>query len=295
MNVHGKCHCGQITRCVFIFVIGSLFACETIASTTEDCADIPGVEVLFDRPSTRVIWVGEMHGTVEMPAMFGDLVCIASTRGRPVVVALERSQNDQALWDDFMTSDGTQADRDKLLNGVDSKSQDGRSSEAMFVLAERLRKLKHQGRIIGVQLIVAPKRLDSDQSHFLAEHEAGMAHSVMEARRKQPDALVLVYSGMVHAQNSVSPFDSSLRVAASLIPETERISMDLIGDSGEFWACTDRCKIQAYEGSDHPRGVLLASEAKSIDDASRAYATGYDVVGYIGMKLTASKPVAQLW
>ena len=279
----------------FMFVMLSLLCGLTVAATTEGCRDIPGVEVLFQRATTRVIWVGEGHGTVELPAMFGDLVCIASSKGKPVVVALERSQDDQALWDAFMASDGGAAAREKLLKGVDSNSQDGRSSEAMFDLAERLRQYKYQGRIFGVQLIIEPFKAGADLSHFAADHEAGMAHAVMEIISKQPNVLVLVYSGNVHAMKTIAPYDKTIALAASLVPGSEIISVNLLGGEGEFWGCmkteTVECKSYHTQGSNHPREIVLTSDVT--DQAGRDNSAGFDAIGYTGTKTTASPPAVK--
>lgn len=280
----------MFTKCAFVFVISSLFSSLTFASTTEGCADIPGVEVLFKRTSTRVIWVGEGHGTVEMPAMFGDLVCIASTKGKRVVVALERSQSDQVLWDSYMDSDGSKAAMEKLLNGVDSKSQDGRSSVAMFALAERLRQYKHQGRILGVQLIIEPFKAGADPARFAADHEAGMAHAVMEILSKQPNVLVMAYSGNVHAMKTMAFYDKTVPLAASLIPTDELVALNLLGGPGEAWSCyqKDKCGPNPNQGSDHPRGIVLSSA--TTDTESKFFAKDFDAFGYTGTKTTASPP-----
>jgi hypothetical protein len=75
-------------------------------SSLAPCPDLPGAATLFDRPDIHVVWIGERHGTGEMPAFLTDLACIAGTRRRSVIVALERAEEEQPDWDRFLASDG---------------------------------------------------------------------------------------------------------------------------------------------------------------------------------------------
>ena len=116
------------------FAIASIcLTCHSVAAAApEPCPEVPGSAVLFEQPAIRVVWVGEVHGTSEMPALFADLVCAAATTGRHVVVALERSQDEQPLWNSFLASDGGPTARAALLKGSlwTSTIQDGRSGKA---------------------------------------------------------------------------------------------------------------------------------------------------------------------
>src|SRR5438552_2936988 len=135
-------------RISWFALVSAYFICPDAVMASAACPDVPGAGALFERPTVRVVWVGEMHGTSEMPALFADLVCVASTTARRVVVALERGADEQPLWDRFLISDGGPAARAALLKGSDwtSPTQDGRNSVAMLALADRLREYKAQGR-----------------------------------------------------------------------------------------------------------------------------------------------------
>ena len=262
--------------------------CRLAAATApEPCPEIPGSAVLFDRPATRVVWVGEVHGTWEMPALFGDLVCAAAATGRRVVVALERSQDEQPLWDSFLASNGGKAAQAALLKGSlwTSTAQDGRSGKATLALAERLRQYERQGRIVGVRMIVQMS-LSKEE-----EFEANMAHAVTDILRRQPDTLVLVYSGNLHAMKTAAPFDKTLALAASLIPAAELISVNLVSGNGQAWNCQNGdCGPHLYQGSDHPRGIVTAGTATG--GLNQLWAAGYDAVGYTGRATTPSSPAA---
>jgi hypothetical protein len=262
--------------------------CRLAAATApEPCPEVPGSAVLFERPATHVVWVGEVHGTSEMPALFGDLVCAAAATGRRVVVALERSQDEQPLWDSFLASNGGQTAQTALLKGSlwTSTAQDGRSGKATLALAKRLRQYKTQGRIAGVRMIVQMSW--STEGKF----EAEMAHAVTDILRRQPDALVLVYSGNLHAMKTAAPFDKTLALAASLIPASELVTVNLVGGNGQAWNCQNGdCGSHPYQGSDHPRGIVPADTATG--GSNQFWAAGYDAVGYTGRATTPSPPAA---
>ncbi|MGV6492816.1 hypothetical protein ACTUVK_003020 [Stenotrophomonas rhizophila] len=95
-------------------------------------------------PIRPLVLVGELHGTVETPALVGELACAAAADATPVTVALEMDPTEQARIDAYLASAGTAADRSALLAGRfwTRTMQDGRSSVAMAALIERLRSLR---------------------------------------------------------------------------------------------------------------------------------------------------------
>ncbi len=251
---------------------------------TAACPPLPGVAALFAKPGVRVIWVGEVHGTTEQPALFGDIVCAASKTGRPIVVALERSQTEQAVWDMYLASDGGPAARAALTNSPEwtSKFQDGRSSRAIAALAERLRGYKAEGRITAVHMIIPNERPDISA----AEHESLMAHSVERARDLAPNTLVLAYSGNAHAQKAMNTFrGETYALAAARLPPNEVLSIKLGGGSGAIWACeAPTCGPHAYDPPTQggPRGIVSTGAPE-----------GFDAVAYTGVPTTASPPAAR--
>ena len=90
----------------------------------------PGAIVLF----------GEIHGTEESPAFFGDAACAALARGAAVTAALEIPREERARIDAFLASAGTPDDRRALLAGAFWRRgyQDGRSSRATAAFLDRL-------------------------------------------------------------------------------------------------------------------------------------------------------------
>jgi hypothetical protein len=236
------------------------------------CPDLPGADALFAPRMPRIVWVGEIHGTAEEPALFGDLVCHAAQTGREVVVALERPHAEQPAWDRFL-QDG---DRTALLaQGLwAAPTQDGRSSQAMLALVERLRRFVAEG---GVDAVVM---MEADTARNVDHREQAMADVVAEAAANHPQAVILAYSGNLHARKSQSPFDSALSLAANRLPSKEVVSIDAQGRDGQDWSCQPDCGVHPYRGSDLPRGVVPARRPDE----------GYDYEIFSGVPMTASPP-----
>jgi len=108
------------------------------------CTSISGAEQLWSRPKLRWLIVGELHGSNETPAAFGDLVCDALEHGKLVTVALERSSSEQELLDRVLTDpDSAHAVKELLRQKDWQEVPDGRSSQAMQRLLLTLHDLHH--------------------------------------------------------------------------------------------------------------------------------------------------------
>jgi hypothetical protein len=263
-------------------------------SSLVPCRDLPGAATLFDRPDVHVVWVGEQHGTEEMPAFLTDLACIAGTQSRTVIVALERTEDEQPDWDRFLASDGSASAVAALTEApIWTNGRDGRNSRAILAMAERLRHLKQDGRITGIRLIDRWAGASNDRNGNHRDEE--MAQAVSDIVRAKPDALVLVYSGNLHAMKrraSWLPADVQ-NPAASYLPPAKILSVNLIGEKGEIWSCqASGCGQHIYSGeSGHARSVVLVGG--SGDDHQSVASEGFDALGYTGVPTTASPLAVQ--
>jgi hypothetical protein len=266
-------------------------------SSLAPCRDVPGAGALFHRPEIHVVWVGEQHGTGEMPALLADLACLAGTQSRPVIVALERAEDEQADWDHFLVSDGSASAVEALMAApVWSTVRDGRNSRAILEMAERLRRQKQVGRLGGIRLI---DRWTSMPNGPNTDHrDRDMANAVLDIVRARPDALVLVYSGNIHAMKR-RPSWLSANVqdpAASYLPPREVLSINLIGEKGEIWSCeASGCGRHVYPGEfgSHTRGVVLVGGVSGDHHSVQSIVSeGFDGLGYTGVPTTASMPAA---
>ena len=224
------------------------------------CAPPTDASQLWADPQTRFVVVGETHGTTETPAAFAELVCEAS-QTRPVMVALEIPQTMQPDLDAWMASDGATEARGRLLTlpWWGPERADGRSSQAMLALLERIRSLKSEGRDISLQAyqpaIQRPEGFD--QSYY----ENNMAGLLIEAAYARPDALVVVLGGSLHARKTVSELHGFLFAVGHLNPKAVR-SVRGAHQGGRTWACfgDNACGDSPIGGDADSalRGVLLA-------------------------------------
>ena len=252
-----------------------------------ECPVLPGSDALFGLHRTKIVWVGETHGSTEQPQLFADLVCAAGAARRPVVVALERTTAEQPAWDAYLASNGDAAAEAALLKAWEP-TPDGRSSLAMLALARRLRALKAGGRIVAVRLI-GPDWSGLPRDHFAERYEAQMANAVAQAETLAPNALVVAYSGSAHAKKAaVTAGDEQYPSAAAHLPPRDVVSVLLRGGPGAVWNCQgDVCGPHEYpspSGGDHKRGVVIGGGE-----------AGVDATAYTGTATTASPPaVGQL-
>ncbi len=221
-----------------LLVALALSAWSSRASAADlSCPDVPGAEALWSNPVRRFVIFGEAHGTNEIPELFGDVVCWASASHK-VVVALEWPPQMQASLDEYMASDGSESARSRFLStGLwKNPTPDGRTSQAMFTLVERLRLLGKSGRPISVRTF-APKpallRLRQDY------YELEMARNLAALANDDPSRpLVLVLTGNVHAGKARADASRGrLLGAAGHLPPAEVLTLDAARNGGAQWAC----------------------------------------------------------
>ena len=268
------------------------------AGDNPSCLEVPGAITLFDRPQIHVVWIGELHGTNEMPAMFGDLACAAGMSGRTVIIALERNTDEQPLWDAWLKSDGSNEAERSLLGGSDWSNEqfrnigkDGRSSEAMLGLAERLRTYKKKGLILDIRVFrPALPAMPADGNLDEVVNE-GMAQQISNIVEQYPNALVLAYSGGVHGRRNMRP-GLNFHPAASLLPPAQLLSVRLVGGDGEAWNCGgNECKTYSTRGVVRPRGIVFAENVTT--DKDLLSDGGFDALAFTGVRSTASLPAQQ--
>jgi hypothetical protein len=247
------------------------------------CPELPGHEALLDRGADFII-VGEVHGTVELPRLFTDLVCAAAARGGPVIVGIEHTPDNQAALDASIASDGGEAARARLIaDGAGWNQPGGRASTAMFALVEAVRALKAQGA--DVRLVAFDDWIESGTNEA---REAAMAANLMEAGRGAPGATVLALTGLGHADaTGFTSAQPPFRSMVQFLPADRTLSLAFARLGGETWGCrrTDdavECRPTASPARDVSidRGVAL--------NATRP---GFGGVYSSGAPFTASPPI----
>lgn len=241
-----------------------------------------------------LVIMGEIHGTREIPAAFGDLVChaAASRRGRTILVGLEMPSGEQAAFDAFLSSGGDAAAVRALLAQEfwQRDYQDGRSSQAMLDLLEELRRQRKAG------LNVVVRALDPPSFASPGDRDAKMATALAEAIAAVRPAQTLVLIGNVHSRTlSGYPWDPKaeyLPFGALLRANNENlIALDINTLGGSAWICTSNeaaeCGAQALTTRE-PTGPT----PRIALDSTAVPQTGYSGKLYMG-QVTASSPAGR--
>jgi hypothetical protein len=149
----------------------------------------------------KVILVGEIHGTNEVPELFGNLVSSVANSATKTLVALEINQSSQSAIDAFLKT----GDEDILKKDVffHREYQDGRSSKAMVDLLKRLSKLPNT-----TVLCMDPMATNPPMSG--QERDTAMAAFISSKVNGYQNALVL--SGNIHSAVEIgTPWDPKYR------------------------------------------------------------------------------------
>jgi hypothetical protein len=217
----------RLSSCLFVLALtaASAGASSQELPTGVACADIPGTAQVMG--AGRIVMVGEVHGTNEMPAEFLRLVCSALRRGQAVSVGLEMFDPDGALQA-YMASSGDAAARQALLAGRHwNGMRDGRSSLAWLGMIESLRRMRASGLSMNVFVL-------NDLS-FKGSYDQVMAARLRQEHAAHPEALILSYTGNVHSMlKAVAPFPATI---GSLLADLEPVSIVLGSEAGQSWFC----------------------------------------------------------
>lgn len=237
-----------------------------------------------------VLLFGEVHGTQELPAFFGEAVCWTSG-GLPVMVGLEIPRSEEERVTAFFATPGSPAAVEALTAGPfwtrPSREQDGRSSRAMLALLDRLRRLKAEERSIEVFLF------DLAGSNDPAARDRLMADAIAARARAHPEAMTMVLTGNVHAQKDKgAPWDPDLvPMGLYLVEAGVKVrSLNHSNPAGTAWTMT-------------PTGETGVSTFPAVRPLPSGRTTGIELLdqpakgGFDGLyataSLTASPPVLQ--
>lgn len=277
----------MITRTpLLLALVGmSLAACATSRETSAppvaateppggvDCgAEIPGLEDIV-RPG-RVVMLGELHGTREIPRFVGDVACHAARRGVPVRLGLEIPRGDRPALARFIAGPGDAAARTGLLASEhwQRPDQDGRSSEAMLALIDRVRALRSAG--LDVDLFAFDIEAPTQEWN---ERDAAMAAAILEHAAAEPGALVLTLSGNLHNRTRPGlPWDPSAVPMGVHVrgQAASALSLDVRYVGGSAWICQESCGRAEVGGSPEgePRRIALGAPDEHGHDG--VYAVG---------------------
>ena len=258
------------------------------------CAPIPGATDILKNLGIHWIIAGETHGTVETPAAFGDLVYAISQLRHHVEVGLEYPVSEQSNIDTFLSSDGRNTAREKLLSSPFWHwDNDGRTSVAFLGMIERLRLMKVANQIDGIFAFqpVTSGHMPPD------EYEKAMARKI-EAAGTAQGGTVVVLVGNIHARTqpwTIHSSGESYMPMAGLLPRERTTTLNITGNGGSAWTCTlgspaePPSKLDCGEHklpvpkNSYPLGIV------PIGAASAPYSAYFN----LGSSTTASYPAAR--
>jgi hypothetical protein len=200
---------------------------------------------------TRVLFLGEMHGTRETPVLAAEYSCWLAAQGKPVTLAIEMPTAEQGALDRYLRSAGTKADRAALVTGSfwHRDSQDGRSSIGTLAMIERIRALKSAGariNLLAIDIWNSPNR------------DVAMAENIRVELTRDPTRQVVVLIGNVNAiKKRGSMFDANYESTAFHLADVHPVSLNVDFLKGSFWACVDQpmqCKVQLSQEKVGERG-----------------------------------------
>jgi erythromycin esterase-like protein len=221
----------------------------------------PMDELLAASAGHRVLLIGEIHGTGEVPALVADLADSLAAE-HDLLVGLELPRDEQKRIDAFLDSAGTGEDRAALLTGKfwTRDYQDGRSSAAMLELLERLRQLRLRTKVE----VLALDQVGAAMAEGDARDRA-MAERLSAALEAHPKARALVLAGNFHTRlQKGAPWDESHEFLGYRLSRFEPYAIEIMGVAGGAWICTgaetDSCKARDFPESSLTPGIELSDE-----------------------------------
>lgn len=232
-------------------------------------ADTPKPTTPQDQSAKEIFLIGEMHGTVEMPRLFGNLVAIAATeKNKWIGVGLELPTILQQLIDDAVKNNiKIDSFRQQLLANPEwQKINDGRSSQAMLDLICNM-----------LQLAESQKTSFFFFDTQVAERNETMARFIAQRVREQRYDVTFILTGNIHANRAPQYPRMRKKVVVPMGHWLEEQgfavhSFDVRYGEGETWACMPECGIHHLEA--YP--VAMDQE-------------GYDAILFVG-SIHASPP-----
>ena len=210
----------------------------------------------------RLLLVGEIHGTAEVPTLIGEMAAHMAAGEHALLVGLEIPRDEQKRIDAFLDSAGTGDDRAKLLQGKfwTRDYQDGRSSVAMADLLERLRQLRLKQHVDVLALDLVPGAVTDGDAR-----DRGMAERLTDALDAKPEARSLVLAGNFHTRvQKGAPWDENHGFLGYRLRQFDPYAVEIMGIGGSVWICTgadtESCKARDIPASEREAGINLDDE-----------------------------------
>ncbi len=199
-----------------------------ILSTTIGMAD----EIKLSRyrhPLPKYLFVGEIHGTVQSPAVFLELIKEYVQAGQAIVIGLEIPRSEEPAINDFLEAGDARSEKEMLSGkfwNPQIESYDGRASQAMLDLLRGVRQLKSEHKSRRIYVIGFSSKSDEEAAAYIK--------SVLDQFK---DACFLSLSGNVHAMKQPFWLNKNLKPMPVYFPADETFTINIVPRSGNTWSC----------------------------------------------------------
>jgi hypothetical protein len=216
-----------------------LVAQSALASETM-CPRVEGLQLITERVP-KLIFIGEWHGTEEMPAATFSLACHLLASGKKVHLSLEFNTDWSASLQAATrsTAENAQAFSDLATRwNTLRKFPDGRSSEAMWRLLERLALLpassRERLRMSAFDTRIWEARFPGENQY----QDAGMAAALVREVESGSDEITIAFTGELHARLTPNTVSFKPRPIAYLVsiarPKWQLLSLKAQAEGGTF-------------------------------------------------------------
>jgi hypothetical protein len=222
-------------------VIGLVLSCISIPIKANEPCD----NGTLDAPKSAkkalttasIILVGELHGTVQSPEIFIQLVCMLGRKNKKVLVALEipRDTSLRAMASaksdvPFKTIENTR----KFWTRTGNQS-DGRNSLAMQKMVKTLLAIEETKHF---NISLAPVDVPYYDGVLYADRDFEIAEQLVTYMETSDFDYILMYVGSLHIYKSRK--EGLYRGIPSFLAAYKTYSIAIHPISGSFWACTGK-------------------------------------------------------
>lgn len=198
----------------------------------------PAHEIIAGAGGSRLVVIGEMHGTREIPALVGELADRYSRQG-PLLLGIEMSRTEHEALRRYLASPLPDVPRLSARAAWQKprEANDGRRSMEMLALIEVMRTLRARGRDVAVL------PFDVDQGGNGAEaRDHAMADYLRTAYQALPHGRLLVLTGNVHAMRHKPSYCRQCQTPmTSYLQDLAPFSVSVVAERGSSWGCAARC------------------------------------------------------
>lgn len=230
----------------------------------------PKVEMLDKLLGFGDLFLGELHGTAQTPALIQCLVARAvESVGEKIIVSLEMPSSAREPLSDFWQAE---------------KQEDGRSSKAMFELVKYLVDKENQA-LINIHFQYHTRFFD-EPSEISIFHKNSAQKIGEQLYELSEQGLVIALAGNVHSMKFLPEgYDPSgkLKTEGMFVGRQFTHINLMSATGGEFWGCAPDCGVQkhsSFSDAESLTGTLTEGES-----------TGHDYIYYLDIDgFTASGP-----